>query len=87
MNSTEKENALYRKYENDPVMSLLLSCNHDIVCINHILRNVCNVSLTLEEIGLVLGVTRERVRQIESTALKKLKSPKIGRALRGYMEI
>lgn len=43
-------------------------------------------SLTLEEIGIVLGgVTRERVRQIEVSALRKLKHPKIGRLLRKYV--
>ena len=41
---------------------------------------------TLEEIGKELNVTRERVRQIESSAIKKLKHPKVGRQLRNYME-
>jgi RNA polymerase primary sigma factor len=41
---------------------------------------------TLEEIGKALGITRERVRQIESTAIKKLKHPKIGKELREYLE-
>ena len=41
---------------------------------------------TLEEIGSELSVTRERVRQIESTAIKKLKHPKIGRRLKSYLE-
>ena len=31
--------------------------------------------LTLEEIGVVMGVTRERVRQIEARALRKLRHP------------
>lgn len=31
--------------------------------------------LTLEEIGRVMGVTRERVRQIEAHALRKLRHP------------
>ena len=37
---------------------------------------------TLEEIGKELSVTRERVRQIESSAIKKLKHPKVGRDLK-----
>jgi len=41
---------------------------------------------TLEEIGKELNVTRERVRQIESSAIKKLKHPKVGRSLKNYME-
>lgn len=41
---------------------------------------------TLEEIGKELSVTRERVRQIESSAIKKLKHPKVGRALKSYIE-
>lgn len=41
---------------------------------------------TLEEIGKELNVTRERVRQIESSAIKKLKHPKVGRRLKSYME-
>jgi len=41
---------------------------------------------TLEEIGNNLSVTRERVRQIESSAIKKLKHPKVGRNLKNYVE-
>ena len=40
---------------------------------------------TLEEIGKELSVTRERVRQIESSAIKKLKHPKVGRKLKKYI--
>lgn len=41
---------------------------------------------TLEEIGKELNVTRERVRQIESSAIKKLKAPKVGRQLKNYID-
>ncbi|ELB7666281.1 RNA polymerase sigma factor RpoD [Campylobacter upsaliensis] len=41
---------------------------------------------TLEEIGKELNVTRERVRQIEGSAIKKLKHPKVGRKLKNYIE-
>lgn len=40
---------------------------------------------TLEEIGTEMGVTRERVRQIEMKALRKLKNPKRSIYLRSYL--
>lgn len=40
---------------------------------------------TLSEVGELLGVTRERVRQIELNALKKLRSSKLGEGLREYV--
>lgn len=39
---------------------------------------------TLEEVGLQFGVTRERIRQIESKALRKLRSPIRSKKLQGY---
>lgn len=39
---------------------------------------------TIEEIARELRVTRERVRQIESSAIKKLKHPTVGRTLKQY---
>ena len=42
-------------------------------------------SLTLSEIGDTLGVTRERIRQIEATALRKLRHPSRSRRLREFV--
>jgi len=41
---------------------------------------------TLEEIGVEFGLTRERIRQIEVVALRKLRHPYLGKNLRGYLK-
>jgi RNA polymerase primary sigma factor len=41
---------------------------------------------TLEEVGQTFDVTRERIRQIEAKALRKLRHPSRSRKLRAFLE-
>lgn len=41
---------------------------------------------TLEEVGKEFHVTRERIRQIEAKALRKLRHPSRSRVLKDYLE-
>ena len=41
---------------------------------------------TLEEVGQMFKVTRERIRQIEAKALRKLRHPNRSKRLRDYLE-
>jgi RNA polymerase primary sigma factor len=44
-----------------------------------------NTAHTLEEVGLQFAVTRERIRQIEAKALRKLKHPSRSKILRTFL--
>ena len=43
-----------------------------------------NGTKTLEEVGKMMGVTRERIRQIENKALRRLKHPTRRKLFDGY---
>ena len=42
---------------------------------------------TLDEIGKIFGVTKERIRQIENKALRKLRNPIRANMLKPYLEV
>ncbi|MCS6881691.1 MAG: sigma-70 family RNA polymerase sigma factor [Oscillochloridaceae bacterium] len=65
-------------------MSHLTPRERHILCLRYGLHG--EPALTLEQIGQRLNLTRERVRQLESEALKKLRDPLLGRRLHGYFE-
>jgi len=52
-----------------------------------IYKYIAGDGLPLEAVGKILGVTRERVRQIESQVLKKLRHPKYSKGLSDVLRI
>ncbi|NJO71638.1 MAG: sigma-70 family RNA polymerase sigma factor [Oscillatoriales cyanobacterium RM1_1_9] len=51
-------------------------------------RRVANpdaAPLTLEQVGQIIGVTKERVRQIQATAMRKLRRPFVAERLKGWL--
>lgn len=75
-------------YSKDYVMRLLIVAKGDTHTINRILDAAGPLGdFTLEEIGNVLGITRERVRQIETKAMQKLRHPKLGKSLKRYVDM
>ena len=63
-------------------------------CLNHREREILRLryglqdgyAYTLEEVGNIFSVTRERVRQIESKAVRKLQQPYRSNVLRGFVD-
>ena len=54
--------------------------------IERVLKCNSQGEFTLAEIGKVLGLTRERVRQIEAAGIKILRHPRVGQMLRNHGE-
>jgi RNA polymerase primary sigma factor len=68
----------------DEALDMLTQRERDVLIMRFGLEDGC--SRTLEEVGRHFRVTRERIRQIEAKALKKLKHPSRSRKLRDYLE-
>ena len=51
------------------------------------IRDSMNTDHTLEEVGKQFDVTRERIRQIEAKALRKLRHPSRSEMLRSFLDL
>jgi RNA polymerase primary sigma factor len=84
--STPQDSALYRDLTEhlNTVLSTLTSREERVVRMRFGVGE--KYDHTLEEVGQVFDVTRERIRQIEAKALKKLKHPTRARKLKCFVE-
>ncbi len=67
----------------DQVLALLPAREAQILKLRYGLAN--GEALTLQEVGLKIGVSRERIRQIEAKAISRLRHPVIQNKLRSYL--
>ncbi|HID57410.1 TPA: sigma-70 family RNA polymerase sigma factor, partial [Candidatus Poribacteria bacterium] len=65
-------------------LSMLTPRERMVICLRFGLED--GYPRTLEEVGAIFKVTRERVRQIEAKALSKLRHPRRSRLLRGFWD-
>jgi len=81
---TEATSRQLLKEQIDNVLDGLTEREKKVLQLRFGLRDGC--PRTLEEVGREFNVTRERIRQIEGKALRKLRHPSRSRKLRGYLE-
>ena len=80
----EADTALLRKQVADALNKCLDPREAQVIRLRFGIGDGC--PRTLEEVGAVFNVTRERIRQIEAKALRKLQHPIRSRSLRGYID-
>lgn len=74
----------YLKKQINEILSTLSDRERKVIELRFGLRD--GVARTLEEVGHEFNVTRERIRQIEAKALRRMKSDEIAQALKDYLE-
>ncbi|MHC6201802.1 RNA polymerase sigma factor RpoD [Breznakiellaceae bacterium SP9] len=83
-NPAIQTNYTLMKEEISRILSTLPSREQDVLKMRFGLDD--GFSLTLEEVGLYFNVTRERIRQIEAKALRRLRHPKRSRKLKDFLD-
>jgi RNA polymerase primary sigma factor len=68
----------------DDVLATLSEREHQVLVMRFGLED--GRTRTLEEVGRAFGVTRERIRQIEAKALRKLRHPSRAKKLKDYLD-
>lgn len=84
MAPAEAATLMLLKEQLDEAMSALTDREKDVLKMRFGLNEA--QPLTLEQVGKYFNVTRERIRQIEAKALRKLKHPSRSKKLRDYLE-
>jgi RNA polymerase sigma factor (RpoD-like family) len=80
----EKMSEMMMRQEISAVLSdVLTEREKDIIDLRYGL--VTSQSHTLEEVGVMFNLSRERVRQIQSKAMRKLRRPQVARRLKGWL--
>ena len=74
---------MMRQEITDVLDDVLTQREKDVICLRYGLSN--SQPYTLEEVGGMFSLSRERVRQIQSKAMRKLRRPQVARRLKGWL--
>lgn len=75
--------AMMRQEISEVLSDVLSEREKDVICLRYGLAT--NQPHTLEEVGGIFNLSRERVRQIQSKAMRKLRRPQVARRLKGWL--
>jgi RNA polymerase sigma factor (RpoD-like family) len=75
--------AMMRQDITDVLDDVLTQREKDVICLRYGLST--SQPYTLEEVGGMFSLSRERVRQIQSKAMRKLRRPQVARRLKGWL--
>ena len=74
---------MMRQEISDVLDDVLTQREKDVICLRYGLST--SQPYTLEEVGGMFSLSRERVRQIQSKAMRKLRRPQVARRLKGWL--